>query len=260
MPGELFFNNGSAIAPVWQYFVITEHNYYLSISVAVLFGAGFALCSCAKTEEKKVEGPSPAQQLMPVLPQQKATPDPPKPNEIQEALKRVFKDAVAMDVKRQPNFFSGDFNGDLSPDLAVVLKPVPGRLSQLNEESPPWILKDPLMGEAAETRPLRIQETELLLAVIHGYGPDGWRNPEATQTYLLKNAVGSLGKVYAKDEFVAANRGKKLPRLRGDLIGVMLRGRSGYLYYAEASYSWYDPSTFKGEPERRVVHPGFGAQ
>jgi hypothetical protein len=73
---------------------------------------------------------------------------------------------------------------------------------------------------------------------------------------LLKNAVGSSGKVYAKDEFLTANRGRKLPRLRGDLIGEMLRGTSGYLYYADASYLWFDPNTFKGEPEVRVVHPG----
>jgi hypothetical protein len=96
----------------------------------------------------------------------------------------------------------------------------------------------------------------MLLAVIHGYGTNDWRDPQATQTFLLKNTVGSDIEVHLGKEFVAANRIKKMPRLHGDLIGEVLRGMSGYLYYADATYAWYDPKTFKGEPERRLVHGG----
>ena len=137
----------------------------------------------------------------------------------------------------------------------MILKPAPGKIAQMNEEIPAWILKDPFVTNQPAT-PLHIGENEPLLAVVHGYGPNGWRDPKATQTFLLKNAVGSSPKAEEKNQFITANRGKKLPRLRGDLIGEVLRGRSGYLYYADATYSWYDPKTFVPEPERRLVHGG----
>lgn len=116
------------------------------------------------------------------------------------------------------------------------------------------MLKDPLVPAAAGTDPLRLEANEALLAIIHGNGPEGWRDPEATQTYLLKNAAGSQLKVQPGTEFLAANRGRKLPRIQGDLIGEVLRGARGYLYYSGATYTWYDPKTFTGDPERRLVH------
>jgi len=72
--------------------------------------------------------------------------------------------------------------------------------------------------------------------------------------------VGLELKAYAKKEFESANQGKKLPRLAGDLIGENLSGNSVYLYFTGAQYSWYDPKTFKGEPEIRVTHPGMIAK
>ena len=100
--------------------------------------------------------------------------------------------------------------------------------------------------------------TDVLLAVIHGYGTEGWRDPQATQTYLLKNVAGSAMETHAGKEFITANRNKKLPTLRGDLIAEMLDGKSGYLYYSGASYSWYDPKTFTGEPYPRRSHGSTG--
>ena len=135
----------------------------------------------------------------------------------------------------------------------MVVRPVPGKVDQMNQE-PRWMLRDPLVPAAAGTDPLRVEARETLLAIIHGNGPDGWRDPEATQTYLLKNAVGSQLKVQPGGEFKAANRGRKLPRIHGDLISEVLRGTRGYLYYSGPTYSWYDPKTFTGEPERRLVH------
>ncbi|MGH9883106.1 MAG: hypothetical protein ACRD6N_16850, partial [Pyrinomonadaceae bacterium] len=62
--------------------------------------------------------------------------------EVQGAVRRVFKDAALLDSSREPNFVAGDFNGDLSQDVAVVLKPASGKIQQMNEEYPPWILND----------------------------------------------------------------------------------------------------------------------
>ena len=94
----------------------------------------------------------------------------------------------------------------------------------------------------------------MLLAVIHGYGANGWHDSQATQAYLLKNVVGSGMETHRRKDVLTANKGKKLPQLRGDVIGEVLGGTRGYLYYAAATYSWYDPKTFKGEPERGMVH------
>jgi hypothetical protein len=179
---------------------------------------------------------------------------PPELKSVQEAVKRVFKDAALMDTSHQPVFVAGDFNGDLSQDIAVVVKPVPEKLSDMNEEFPAWILRDPFgSGESRGPR-LRIAADDILLAVIHGYGANGWRDPQATQTFLLKNAVGSDMETRPLKQFAAANQDQKLPLLRGDLVGEMIQGKSGYLYYAGATYSWYDPKTFTGDPEPRRGH------
>jgi hypothetical protein len=130
----------------------------------------------------------------------------------------------------------------------------------MNEDAPAWILRDLSMPGQPGMPSARITQNEVLLAVIHGYGPEGWRDPQATQTYLLKNAVGSDVKMHSKREFLTENQSKKLPRLFGDLIGEVLQGKSRYLYFAGATYSWYDPKTFKGEPEKRLIHPGAEAR
>jgi hypothetical protein len=52
-------------------------------------------------------------------------------------------------------------------------------------------------------------------------------------------------------EFIAANTGRRIPQLHGDLLGS-----SGYLYYSGATYSWYDPKTFPEQPKKRFVHMG----
>ena len=183
---------------------------------------------------------------------------PPELDQVQEAVKRVFKDAAIIDSSQKPAFIAGDFNGDLSEDIAVILKPAPDKLSEMNREFPPWLLRDPFGTPESSGPRLRVAATDVLLAVIHGFGAKGWRDPEATQAYLLKNAAGSAMETRAGKEFLIANQGKKLPTLRGDLIGEVLAGKSGYLYYAGATYFWYDPKTFTGEPEPRRGHGGVG--
>ena len=237
-------------------------------SASTLFskiGLALAMClfftGCAKQERVKAVEPPPTETALTVQPQQVSTLQPsmlpsPKLNEVQDVVKRIFGDSAVVDIDRKSNFTAGDFNGDLSQDLAVVLTPVPAKLSEINADVPAWILRDPFVASRPGMPPLRVKEGDPLLAVIHGYGPQGWRDPQATQTYLLKNAVGSGVATHAKTDFMKANNGRKVPQLRGDLIAEVLRGTSGYLYYDDATYSWYDPKTFKGEPVRRLVHSG----
>jgi len=176
-----------------------------------------------------------------------------KPVEVEDAVKRVFKDAALLHPDHDPNFLVGDFNGDASQDLAVILKPAPGKVSEMNQELPPWLLRDP-RSNSTQSQQLRIQKDETLLAVIHGYGANEWRDPEATQTFVLKNVVGDDLKVQTPKEFVSANSGRKLPRPQGDLIGETLNGTRGYLYYALSTYSWYDPNTFRSQAEAAPFH------
>ena len=214
----------------------------------ILIVLAFTLCACSSSKRTVAEAPPPAYQATP-----ESTPvaltvpaTAPKDSEVQAAVKRIFKDAAVVDTNYNPNYLSGDFNGDGSEDLAVIVKPV--KLEEMNQELPPWLVRQPRSNRAERTR-LRIDKDETLLAVIHGYGANHWRDPEATQTFVLKDVVGNDLKVHNPKDFVTANSGRKLPRPQGDLIGETVAGSPGYLYYAQATYSWYDPKTFKGTEE-----------
>ena len=211
------------------------------------------VAACSSTTKRAAVEQPPAYQPTPEsTPVRLVAAPAPKLVEVQDAVKRVFKDAVVLDPNYQPNFVMGDFNGDTSQDLAVIIKPV--KLEEMNQEYPPWLLRAPRTNKA-ERAPLKIDKDEVLLAVIHGYGTNDWRDPEATQTFVLKDVVGNDLKVHTGKEFVAANAGRKLPRAQGDLIGETLQGTQGYLYYATSSYSWYDPKSFKrGQEAPGVFH------
>lgn len=221
----------------------------------IIISALCLLAGCSKTDKPVVEAPPPpvTAQVNQRQPLSKLMP-PPEVTEVQKAVNRVFKEAVLIDTSHKPTFIVGDFNGDLSQDLAVVLRPASDKLSELNEEFPNWILRD--LAETSQPRGprLRIAANDKLLAIIHGYEANGWRDHQATQTYLLKNAAGAGMETHSTKDLVAAYRDRKRPQLHGDVVSEQLEGKSGYLYYAGATYSWYDPKTFNGEEERGVVH------
>lgn len=172
-------------------------------------------------------------------------------NELQEVTARIYKEAVIVDSSRHDNFVVGDFNGDGSQDIAVVVKPAKGMLAELNSEYANWIREDPFeVGKLAahadqqqsikKHKPAVVTARDNLLAVIHGYQTAGWRDPKATQTYLLKNAVGEK---LSRESSVslggdAANR-QQLPPLRGDVIRETVNGISGLLYWTGARYAWH---------------------
>jgi hypothetical protein len=147
--------------------------------------------------------------------------------------------------------------------LAVAVAAAPGRLVELNDELAGWIVKDPFEPPpggatpygAARRRAL-VEEGEALLAVIHGHGAEGWRDPQATQTYVLKDAAGEGLKARAQKAALASGERAKLPRLVGDVIDETVEGRAGFLYYNGAHYLWYDPRAYTPRPPARVVHGG----
>ena len=220
-----------------------KHSSAWLLTIVLLMLSG---CSSTTTKRAVVEQPPAYQPTPESTPVRLIATAAPKHVEVQDAIKRVFKDAAVLDQNYNPNFLMGDFNGDASQDLAVIIKPV--KLEEMNQEYPPWLVRAPRTNKVDRT-PLKIEKDEVLLAVIHGYGTNDWRDPEATQTFVLKDVVGNDLKVHTGKEFVAANAGRKLPRAQGDLIGETLQGTQGYLYYATSSYSWYDPKSFTGRQE-----------
>ena len=215
-----------------------RHNALLLLLCCVL------VCGCSKSKAPAVETAPAYQPPPPPVVQVPTNVVPAKLNEVEEALNRVFKGAAVVDKSVNPAFYAGDFNGDAVQDIAIAVKPAPGKIETLNEEYPAWLLRDPFAAEETKSPNLRVDEDESMLAIIHGYGANDWRDPQATQTFLLKNVVGSELEVHAGKEFVKEYRGKKTPLIRGDVIGQVLRGNRGYIYFAAATYRWFDPETY----------------
>jgi len=218
-------------------------------------------CGCVKPpEQPRAEQPAPPEAVQPPAAEEpKPEPTlrlpPPSQGEVRSAIARIYKDAVIVDTAR---FIVGDFNGDGWQDLAVVVKPVEGMLAELNSEVANWILEEPhkvVLPDPNKTvqqfphrpEPARVEQSDTLLAVLHGYGPTGWRNPRARQTYLLKNAVGSNMKAEQLAEVLRTLRGKRgSPKLLGDVISAAISGEPGLLYYTGSKYAWYRTSRSDG--------------
>ena len=228
----------------------------ISTAVSTLMSA------CARAPEPpKAEEPPPAAATAPPAAEPKtevavAIP-PPTADEVRAKVNFIFEGAVTLDVSRTPYYFVGDFNGDGSQDLAVVVKPVEAKLPDINSEVANWILGDPTqvvlpdpsktVQEPPKPKPVHIERSDSqLLAFIHGHGQNGWRDPLSRQTYLLKNAVGSNPSAQSVTALVKAAQGKtKKPAIyanmskKGNVIMQGLGGSPGFLYYTGAKYAWY---------------------
>jgi hypothetical protein len=224
--------------------------FFVAIMSAILWGG-------VKPEQHLAEPASPPQAVQ-QPPTTTKTPEPgkvakatpPKPGEVQSAILRVYEGTLTVD----PNsYMVGDFDGDGSQDLVAVVSPITEMLPRLNSELARWKLEDPRKVTFPELKdlprnppppaPVKAEEGERLLAVIHGSGPVGWRNPEAMNTYLLKNAVGSsMGPQPLKQALIAVrgNKGKdNLLSLRGDVIKQTLGKEKGFLFWTGADYAWH---------------------
>jgi hypothetical protein len=175
---------------------------------------------------------------------------PPKPEEVREVAARVYQGAVAIDPSHQPFYLVGDFNGDGSEDIAVIVKPAKGQLDAINSEVANWIVEDPrrvMLPDPNKTvqrlpqdpGPVKVQPDDLLLTIIHGYKAEGWRNAEAKQAYLLDNAVGESMTAAPLKHLRSATGNKNSPMRSGDVINETLAGEEGFLYWTGAKYAWH---------------------
>jgi hypothetical protein len=238
----------------------------------------FNLCACASSPPRTVKDehpaaaaqPTPATQPTPAVAASPATasgPDtqpastpaapelksPPEAPEVRAALERTYKGAVAFD-ERNAHAVASDFNGDGSEDLAVEVRATPNRVAELNDELSNWIVSDPLKVKPPDPREFdphqgvqklapstarpHVAPNDALLVIIHGYKESGWRNPEALQTYLLKNVAGKELKTQSRADAQTEVR-NGIPRLLGDVIHEQLGADKGFLYWTGAAYGWF---------------------
>ena len=182
-----------------------------------------------------------------------------KLSEVRDAVTRMFGKNVAVDASRQPCFVVGDFNGDRREDLAVVVLPAADRLAEINSETANWTIQDPFKIQMVDPtnlqrrRPARpvptyVEKSDLLLAMIHGYGADGWRSREATQAFLLKRAVGTDLRTLSRQELLKlTKRDDRLPVLVFDVVSEVIDKQSGFLLWTGAKYAWYRVPAASGE-------------
>lgn len=170
--------------------------------------------------------------------------------EAKAALERVYRGAV---IAAEPaSFVTGDFNGDGSVDIAIAVTPVKDKLTEINSEFANWILADPkraslfdpkkrVQSLQVETGPVKVQAGEALLAIVHGNGTNGWRDREATQSYLLKNVAAAGMRVVPLKNFPPALKVKESgAKSRADIISGTLSRKAGFLYWATGKYAWQE--------------------
>jgi hypothetical protein len=238
----------------------------------MVFGCSKSQSTPQQIAEQAPAPPSTQPSTQPAQPPNVQEIPPPKLEEVKQAVKRVFKTAVVIAEDRTPGFLVGDFNGDLSQDLAAIVKPGEGNVSELNQEFPSWIAREPIkdvlvpkskaMARQVADRPsanpasgqtIRFEQDDVLVAIIHGTGVNGWRDPEATQTHLLRDVVGTNMKMLTFKGAVKAYSGiKPFPTIYGDLIQQTLIGQAGFLYFAGGIYAWYDAKNYS--PTAAPVH------
>jgi hypothetical protein len=171
---------------------------------------------------------------------------PPTPDEVKAAFQRVFSADLIAQFAPQ-NFVVGDFNGDASEDIAIIARPAPGKLDDINNELANWIIQDAdkafipspvkrVVLPPRQERP-RIGTNEEVLAIIHGFGPKGWRNPDARQAYLVKHAAATfLGTAPSISQ--KAIRMMKLP-IETEIIKQVRNNKKGFLFWTGGLYAWH---------------------
>ena len=171
---------------------------------------------------------------------------PPTITDVRAALQRVFGNDLA--TNQTGVFVIGDFDGDRSQDLAVIVRPNVARLRDLNNPLANWIVEDPAraylppQNQSVVHLPPKppavlVRRGEPQLAIIHGYGRGGWRDPQARQAYLLKNG--------SAEHLTVDDLPKELTTLAGvvpgerNVIAERIQGRSGFLFWTGATYAWH---------------------
>jgi hypothetical protein len=214
----------------------------------------FSLLGCRSKTEMQVEKPIPSATPQPTVREiviSVAKLPPPTVAEVESAFQRIFGDALVAGRSGLPVFVVGDFNGDESQDLAVVARPATGKLGDVNSELANWTIQDADKALIAPpgksvvvvpkaTRP-KVENGEEVLAIIHGFGPTGWRNPEARQAYIVKHAPGTLHGT-ASSQSQKAIQAMHLSA-QTDIIEGIRQKQEGFVFWTGGVYAWHPKGT-----------------
>lgn len=233
-----------------------SRSFLFSISpVFCIAGVFLALSACSGSSGQnasvRVEKPIPITTPQPSQAAAAPAPKlpPPTESEVKAAFQRVFGDDF-IPRSADPNgpaIITGDFNGDQSEDIALIVRPGAGKLDDVNNELANWIIQDadnafiPPPGKKVvvppkQQRPL-IEPGEQVLAIIHGVGPKGWRNPDARQAYIVKHAAATLQGI-APSISQKAIRAMHLP-VETDIIKEIRNNKKGFVFWTGGVYAWH---------------------
>ncbi|HEY3119519.1 MAG TPA: hypothetical protein VGL15_02780 [Vicinamibacteria bacterium] len=207
--------------------------------------AGFGLAA-ARRHRTAASSEAPPSATLPPAPPLPLAPklSPPTTAETAEVLRRAFGGVVAAAPDERPA--ARDFNGDGREDFALAVRPAEGRLADVNDPLANWVVQDALVAEADRERAASggsVQPGERLLAVVHGYGAEGWRSPEARQCYLVRHAAGPALEARPRRALLGNPHRPQMPGLVGDVIMTTVDGRRGFVSWTGARYAWVPLST-----------------
>ncbi|HET9180822.1 MAG TPA: hypothetical protein VFP59_01710 [Candidatus Angelobacter sp.] len=181
---------------------------------------------------------------------------PPTLDDVRAKVDSIYHGALSVDLRRNPVFLLGDFNADSSQDVLVAVRPNPARLADLNSDVAAWIVEDPRQiwvpnpnkrvqkMPPVNRQPVRVSAGDNLWAIIHGFRAHGWRNPIATQTYLLVNVTANGLRKESVHAASAEMKHNLLPvgiqyllRSNGDVLRETVAGESYVLYWTGGHYA-----------------------
>jgi hypothetical protein len=161
---------------------------------------------------------------------------------VRQLVARTFGGSVAL-AGDAPQYVSGDFNGDGSEDVAVLVRPVGGKLEEINGANANWIIRDPhkvflpaagqrVITLEANPKPETVEANDVLIAMIHGVGPEGWRGPLTQQIFLLRNAAESSP---------VTEHPAQLPwqPQKAAVLRETSQHAPGYVYWVGTMYAWH---------------------
>ena len=225
-----------------------------TVSMAVILCVLLGCKTKSSKDEMQVEKPIAVTTPQPVA-QKTAEPaaklPPPTMAEVEAAFHRVFGEALTAERSATPVYLVGDFNGDESEDLAVIARPAPGKLDDVNNELANWTVQDadkaflPPPGKSVVVLPkgasAKVENSEEIMAIIHGFGPQGWRNPDARQAYIVKHAPAALQGI-ASSASQSAIRAMHLP-VKTDIIEGVRQKKQGFVFWTGGVYAWHPQGT-----------------
>jgi hypothetical protein len=222
---------------------------YLKSCMLIVAAVVVSVLSACQSSPSHVEQP-----ISTASPQAQSTPPraiqlpPPTQAEIDEKIHRIFGGDVTVVHGVNPYFIVGDFNGDDSEDLAVIVRPAATKVAEVNGQLANWIIQDAdsyFVPKSAQRvikkndvpATPRIAVGEEVLAILHGDGPKGWRNPDAQQAYLVKHAAATLFGI-SRSNSQTAIRAMHLP-VETDVIQEVRNNKKGFVFWTGAAYAWH---------------------